>query len=193
MIHTAIGATFRRWRHPRLRSVSQLQEARKPASTWVSHLLSTQPIQTATDATAVSLTDPAGRSAYDRPGDDRARSERTELVHRARRPRRRSCQRTRAESAICSAPGFNPSRGCSLYVAPEADRWPTHECSRGATLYLFPTRNTLSAARPPGTPCSDGLGGVASATRMARSGGRGTRFHIRKSVSIWEPPYGIEP
>src|ERR1022692_750066 len=103
LIHAAIGATFRRWRHLRLRSVSQLQEARKPASTRVSHLLSTQPIQTATDATAVSLTDPAGRSAYDTPGDDRARAETTELVNRARRPRRGSCQRTRAESAIGGA------------------------------------------------------------------------------------------
>src|ERR1039457_661193 len=74
LIHAAIGATFRRWRHLRLRSVSQLQEARKPASTRVSHLLSTQPVQTATDATAVSLTDPAGRSAYDTPGDDRGKS-----------------------------------------------------------------------------------------------------------------------
>jgi hypothetical protein len=43
------GATFRRRRHLRLRSVSQLQEARKPTSTRVSHLLSAQPIQTARD------------------------------------------------------------------------------------------------------------------------------------------------
>src|SRR5215831_12045249 len=55
------GATFRRRRHLRLRSVSQLQEARKPTSTRVSHLLSAQPLQTARDTAAVSPTDPAGQ------------------------------------------------------------------------------------------------------------------------------------
>src|SRR6266567_8489142 len=74
LMRTAMGATSRRRRHLRLRSVSQLQEARKPTSTRVSHLLSTQPIQTARDATAVSPTDPAGRSAYGTPADDRAKS-----------------------------------------------------------------------------------------------------------------------
>src|SRR5262249_43104473 len=57
------GATFRRRRHLRLRSVSQLQEARKPTSTRVSHLLSTRPIQTARYEPAVSLADPAGSRA----------------------------------------------------------------------------------------------------------------------------------
>src|SRR5690348_11827509 len=52
------GATFRRRRHLRLRSVSQLQEARKPTSTRVSHLLSAQSLQTARDPAAVSPTDP---------------------------------------------------------------------------------------------------------------------------------------
>src|SRR5262249_39344913 len=43
---------------------------------------------------------PTRGSADDTPGDDRARAERTELVNRARRPRRGGCQHTRAYSAI---------------------------------------------------------------------------------------------
>src|ERR1039457_4572464 len=100
------GATFRRRRYLRLRSVSQHQEARKPTSTRVSHLHSTQPIQTARHATAMSLANPAGRSLTTHQTMTGQRAERTELVNRARRPRRGSCQHTR------DPPSAGSSRRC---------------------------------------------------------------------------------
>lgn len=107
---------------------------------------------------------PGEPSAYDTPGDDRARAERTELVNRARRPRRGGYQRTRAESAFGAElpPGWHTAR-C---------HWPTTEnhCSQGSGS----ARGAALTACPDGAPASrrgnlaPGFVRIANAVGLAR-------------------------
>ena len=75
----------------------------------------------------------------------------------------------------------------SPYVAPEADRRPKRECSRWSYLAPLPDAETLSAVRPPGTPCSGGLASVASATRMTLFGGGVPDFIFEKTSQTGSP------